>query len=569
MLKKTKLILFFHVFGLLFFSKIVYSQQIIIPRDADTSRLRPPTLPLPSTPKFDLRIESPEKSPVAKAVDDIEFKVNNIKIEGADYYPRKEVFELFEKLIGKKISLEDLRNSVSNLENKYRSDGFFLVRVLIPPQEVTDGIFTIKVVEGYIDAAFAEGGTGAAQKKIESLVSKVVGKKPIDLITLERVLLLLNDLPGISGSGVLRQGDKIGASELIISLNNIPPKSFSMSINNGASKTMGLLSTNFNATLNNPFEHLASTLGFGLSASVKNNNLRAWNSSYAQSFGNNGAIFSFSGLVADAEPKGSLKALGIISKSYSLAPRIRYPLKRGRQESYYFELGLTSGKSKTTLQSSSITIDKSTVADMAFSITNDVWLGGSTQLNISAFHGLDWFGSYDKKTAVPSVANFKQKFTKFKFSVNHTQPIATNVLTLKANLQAQWTDNKLLAGEQISFGGTLIGKGYDGGAVAGDKGFGLSFELSKNFASKPIPFLSNANLELYAFIDYAEAYILADSVSSVLASNSYLGSHGFGVRINDAAGLSIDFMAAEARNTFPSADARGNPRYILSLTQSF
>ena len=53
-----------------FFSNVSYG-QILLPGDADTSRLRPPRLPLPTTPKFDLRIESPEKSPVPKAVDDI------------------------------------------------------------------------------------------------------------------------------------------------------------------------------------------------------------------------------------------------------------------------------------------------------------------------------------------------------------------------------------------------------------------------------------------------------------------------------------------------------------------
>jgi hemolysin activation/secretion protein len=142
-------------------------------------------------------------------------------------------------------------------------------------------------------------------------------------------------------------------------------------------------------------------------------------------------------------------------------------------------------------------------------------------------------------------------------------------LTFKANIQAQWTDNKLLAGEQISFGGPSIGRGYDGGAIAGDKGFGLSFEITKNFDKNPLPFLKKMNFEMYTFIDYAETYILADRISSVSSTNSYLGSHGFGFRTNNTSGLSIDFMVAEARNTFPSADARGNPRYILSLTKSF
>ncbi|OUW06423.1 MAG: hypothetical protein CBD16_00220, partial [Betaproteobacteria bacterium TMED156] len=367
----------------------------------------------------------------------------------------------------------------------------------------------------------------------------------------------------------LRQGDKIGSSELIITLNNLPPKTFSVTVNNSASKTMGLLSTNLNSTINNPFKSVASTLGIGLSASIKNNNLRAYNTSYSQAIGNSGAIFSFAGLIADAEPKGSLKPLAIVSKSYSLAPRIRFQIARGRLESKYLEFGLTKGKSKTTLQSNAITIDKSTVADIGFSISNDIWFNGNTKLNFSLFHGLDIFGSFDKTASSPSVANFEQEFVKFKFTASHTYLLDRFNLTLKFNLQSQYTNDKLLAGEQISFGGLLIGRGYDGGAIAGDKGFGISFELTKKIEKNPLPILKKVNIEIYGFIDYAETQILADILSNVESSNNFLGSHGIGMRLSSSEGLSIDLMAAEARNTFPSADARNNPRYILSITHSF
>ena len=108
----------------LFFIDYGYSQSLQIPRDADTSRLRPPKLPLPSTPKFDLRIEAPEKAPVAKAVDEIDFLIKGIEIEGATYYQMDEIIIPFNKLIGKKISLDELRQSVQKLEDRYRADGF-------------------------------------------------------------------------------------------------------------------------------------------------------------------------------------------------------------------------------------------------------------------------------------------------------------------------------------------------------------------------------------------------------------------------------------------------------------
>ena len=145
--------IFLYVVANFFFGNVAYS-QVPLPGDADTSRLRPPRLPLPTTPKFDLRIESPEKSPVPKAVDDITFEVKAIDLEGAEYYAKNEIDEIFAPLIGKKISLDALRKATERLEKKYKDDDFFLVRVIIPPQEVENGVFKVKVIEGYINNVF-------------------------------------------------------------------------------------------------------------------------------------------------------------------------------------------------------------------------------------------------------------------------------------------------------------------------------------------------------------------------------------------------------------------------------
>tara|TARA_B100000963_G_C22624377_1_gene671583 strand:- start:1147 stop:2868 length:1722 start_codon:yes stop_codon:yes gene_type:complete len=572
---KLKLIYFFCILLNFFFGTSSYS-QVLLPGDADTSRLRPPRLPLPATPKFDLRIESPERSPVPKAVDDITFEVKGIDVDGAEYYPKSEIDKIFSNLIEKKISLSELREATEILEKKYKDDNFFLVRVLIPPQEVEDGIFKIKVIEGYINKVFIDGGKKNSRKKILSIIKKLENKKPIDLPALERALLLLNDLPGISGNGVLRQGSEVGSSELLVTINPPPPTSYLLTLNNGASKTMGQYSTNINATYNNP--DYPSSVSMGFSSALKNDDdqlfnpiLKAFNGTYSTSLGDDGLIFSLGALFANAKPQGSLKSLGILSKSYSVAPRLRYPVKRSRNESYYIEGGLNVARSETFLLDSSTTKDKLTVADLVFSVTNDIWFGGRTQLNFTVAQGLDLFGSRGESTSLPgpSVSNFKQTFSKYKFTGNHTLPIKKINGSLKLNAQAQWTNDKLLAGEQITFGGPAIGRGYDGGVIAGDKGFGLSVELSKRLTKKTMLGIDLINFELFVFIDYAEARILSEPISGILAKNSYMGSHGIGARLSEKSGLMFDLTIARARNEKPSQDARRNPRVIMSLTKPF
>ena len=204
-------------------------------------------------------------------------------------------------------------------------------------------------------------------------------------------------------------------------------------------------------------------------------------------------------------------------------------------------------------------------------MTNDTWFGGSTQLNFTVAQGLDLFGSRGESTKSPgpSIANFKQTFLKYKFNGNHTLPIKKINSKLKISGQTQWTNDKLLAGEQITFGGPSIGRGYDGGVIAGDKGFGLSMEISKKIPKKSILNINLSNFELFGFIDYAEAKILKEPISGTLEKSSYIGSHGIGARLSEKSGLMLDLMIARARNEKPSQDARRNPRVILSLTKPF
>ncbi|MFZ9759622.1 MAG: POTRA domain-containing protein, partial [Burkholderiaceae bacterium] len=322
------------------------AQTLRLPGDADTSRIRPPSLPLPATPSFDLRIESPERSAIPKAVDEIDFEVKAIRIDGVTAYSMEEVNAIFEPLQGKRITLDALRQATEALENRYRRDGYFLVRVLIPPQRVADGTFRVQVIEGYIENAFTQGGSAIAQERVQAIIQGVVGKKPIDLQSLERVLLLLNDLPGLSGSGVLRQGQAMGASELVVTLNDLPPTGLSLNLNNSASRVMGIYGLSLNANFNNPLEGSLGQASLGYSTSLNQERLKAFSARYALPTGSTGMITSFGVLRAVAKPAGILRDFDLTSESTSINARVRNPSLRTRDASVYLEAGITLNKTK-------------------------------------------------------------------------------------------------------------------------------------------------------------------------------------------------------------------------------
>ena len=533
--------------------------------DADTSRLRVAPLPLPGLPNFDLKIETPEKAPVSKAVDEIEFTIKQIKVEGVTQYPPEQIKKIFSPLEGKRVSLEALRKAADQLESRYRADGFFLVRVFVPPQQVKDGLFSIRVVEGYIEAAFAEGGTDAAQQLVERLLAPVVGKKPIDLQSLEKALLILNDIPGVRAAGVLRQGSALGASELVVSLVEPPKVSSLFSVNNSLSRTLGEWNTNLNVNINNPSATRPGQLSLGLSTSVLNEYLRAVTVRYSTFVGDQGMVISMGGLAASAKLGASL--VGIESNSYSYGPRVRYPLKRSRGLSLFVDGGLTLNHSRTTSDGSELIADSSTVADVSLAAVDLGRLNGNTEATVGLSQGLDALGSISTNAAAPSVSGFSQRFTKLKYSASRLQGLPQD-FSLQMNLQGQWSSDTLLSGEQILFGGSTLGRAYDSGAVAGDSGFGLLMELRKDMpAEKFIPRLVDGKVQFFIFTDYAEARLnLNPNRSETTAS---LRSHGAGLRYRDMTGLVVEAMVAESQRFISSTDPKSDPRMLFSVMKPF
>jgi hemolysin activation/secretion protein len=533
--------------------------------DADTSRLRVAPLPLPGLPNFDLKIETPEKAPVSKAVDEIEFTIKEIKVEGVTQYPPEQIKKIFAPLEGKRVSLEALRKAADQLESRYRADGFFLVRVFVPPQQVKDGLFSLRVVEGYIEAAFTEGGTDATQQLVERLLAPVIGKKPIDLQSLEQALLILNDIPGVRVAGLLRQGSALGASELVVSLVDPPKVSSLFSMNNSLSRVLGEWNTNLNVNISNPLPTRPGVLSLGLSTSALNDYLRAVTVRYSTFVGDQGMVVSMGGLAASAKLGASL--VGIESNSYSLGPRVRYPLKRSRGVSLFIDSGLTLNHSRTTSEGLEIIADSSTVADVSLAAVDLGRFNGNTEATVGISQGLDALGSISTNAAAPSVSGFSQRFTKLKYSASRLQGLPQD-FSLQFNFLGQWSSDTLLSGEQVLFGGSTLGRAYDSGAVAGDSGFGLLMELRKDMpAEKFIPRLANGKIQFFVFTDYAEARLnLNPNRPETTAS---LRSHGAGLRYRDMTGLMVEATIAESQRFISSTDPKSDPRMLFSVMKPF
>ena len=527
-----------------------------LPSQSDISRARV-GLPAPDTGGFDLHIQAPEKSAVPKAVDSIEFRLTRIVVVGATVLPKAEVDGYFAKLANSTTNLEAVRVAAAALEQHYRQRGYFLTRVFVPPQRLEGNALTVRVVEGYIDSIEVVGMDAGSQRAIRAILAPLLRKKPIDLASVERRLLILNDLPGITATGVLKQGGQLGASTLVVSLSQ-PRASYQASVSNTNSRLLGPWVYAVNANLNRPIG-LPGALSLGVSASGPG--LVASDSGsarYSVKLGNSGLIGSLGVLVARAAPAGSLKPLDIGNDLLSFSARFRYPLIRSRVQSLFLEGGVSINRSSTTILGQQLVDDRTTDGDIALLYQNG-FFNGSTSASIDLFHGLPVFGASSAGAALPSVRNFDPNFTRIVYQAQRVQRLPAHFSALVA-VQGQYANVKLLSGELVAFGGPAIGRGFDPSTITGDRGFGGVGEIRYDLAVGK-PWLTS--VQFYGFVDGARTTTLgSDTVPAVTQS---LQSAGGGFRLFQRFGT-VDVQAAKAFHRFSGADQRPDPRVLLTAT---
>ena len=136
---------------------------------------------------------------MGRAVDTVTFTLKDLKITGAKTLPEESFRPLYARLIGQTVKLSNILDVADGIEKMYRDKGYILVRAYVPPQRVRDGVFTINVVEGKIAHVTVQGGTPATQDQIKQYLQPSLDRAPLPLASMERSLLLSNDLPGIAG----------------------------------------------------------------------------------------------------------------------------------------------------------------------------------------------------------------------------------------------------------------------------------------------------------------------------------------------------------------------------------
>ncbi|MEI7455320.1 MAG: ShlB/FhaC/HecB family hemolysin secretion/activation protein [Nitrosomonadales bacterium] len=194
--------------------------------------------------------------------------VKTFKFSGNTLLSEAALQKIIAPYLNHPLDFTQLQDAVAAVAAAYRDAGW-IVRAYLPQQEIEEGVVSIDIIEAVFGGARFEG-VPATRLSSETISRYVNAAQPAGTLlsahAIDRILLLLSDIPGVSVTGSLSEGQALGQTDLILNTVDQPLFSGNAGMDNAGSRATGNqhLSANFN--LNSPLA-LGDQLGANLMAS--------------------------------------------------------------------------------------------------------------------------------------------------------------------------------------------------------------------------------------------------------------------------------------------------------------
>lgn len=429
-----------------------------------------PTLQPPAVDQ-EVRIEKPEAAPPSGGASAL---IRSVEVTGNTLIPTEVLVSSLGKVAGQTFDFAALTGLASRISNRYQAAGYPFVRAYLPPQDLSTGVLKIRVVEGRY-GKIATGGTSPYADDAQKFLFPLESGAMIESAPLERVSLILSDLPGISTTPIIRPGQEVGTGDLLVRVESGKPWGMDVGIDNYGNRYTGRNQANINADINSPF-----MLGDQITLKGLYTDEQMWfgNLGYSLPLGAAGMRGQFAytrTYYMLAKDFSDLDASGTADVFYG---GISYPFVRSQA----LNLSMNAGLQHKILDDKQDAVDfhsrkHSTSLPLAlnFDLRDTVAGGGITYGAFTYTHGnLDLDSAaeaIDKVTAKTSGS-----FDKANLDVARLQSVISK-LTFSARVSAQWAGNNLDSSEKFGLGGVNGVRAYPSGEAYGDEGWLAQLEL--------------------------------------------------------------------------------------------
>lgn len=426
-------------------------------RDIEQRKLREQPLPV-----FTRRNEPVKELPPLDETKSV--LVSEIVFEGNESLSSDFLQNQISDRLGEQMDFARLKAVADRVGEIYQAEGMW-AKAILPPQSLENGRLVVHVYEGRLGQVIVEKNIAPDEvlRLSEDSAIKYVtdGQDPeatFDIIKFEEAVKNLNAVPGIQASAVLRAGDVVGNTDVVMNLANTSPATGSFSFDGNGGRATGYNQATASISLDGPFKRGDQITAMAMrSTGLQVNSLGV------------SLPVGFDGTRAGLNvTKVNLPELG--SKTGSYAANVSRPFVQ--------RADLTvNGSATLTRKDTPQEVTADVLALNSVISWPDQFLGLDSVNSVNLTGTAGWF--YPKTNLEASTNGL---YSKFGFKLNQSLTL-NSTDQLVTTLMGQMAFNNLDAGEKFGIAGSVGVRAYPGGELSGDHGYFFSTQYQRQFGS--------------------------------------------------------------------------------------
>lgn len=508
-------------------------------------------------------------------------KIGTIHVENLDPDFISGAEAIIAPLRGTQRKVADVYDAAAKIQKLYSDAGFFLTRVIIPPQHVKDGgDIAFKVVEGFIADVNADALAPQIRARVAAYFKSLKNQPRLKLQVFDRRLRLAAGTNGIR----LKTNLKPAKQPLGVTLTltgNYDPLSAQITMDNSLPASLGSMEVIASGVINSP-------LGFGdqLYASVTGSPLngglspksprRVLAAGLNVPLGDDGLTGNLEYTWSNTTPIPTAGGFATSSQYRRITAKLSYPVFLDQSSSLVARLAFDDIDEDNQATGFNYTLYHDHLSVLRAGVDyNRAFLGGvqlTSSFDLSqGLDGLGARGSGDARTGDPiSQAGASDRFTKIQGRFHLVQALP-NRMILDVSGRGQYAaTGTMMNSEKFVLGGPSDLSGSDSGIMSGDSGWSIRAELQFDVPeSDKLPGLV---VRPYMFASRGTVYIANPTAAESAVDGET--DIGLGIRgrmeVAERDSKQVELLLEAARSMADNpAERPGNWRFNVSLGMKF
>jgi hemolysin activation/secretion protein len=448
-----------------------------------------------------------------------------------------------------------------------RQDGW-IATLQIPPQTIEDGVIRMGVVTARITEVRVRGEVGRNREVLSKAIEQMKAIDPLNQKDIERILLVVGDVPGLNIRMALRPEGKVVGNvigELEFNYDNF---GIVANVQNLQSRAIGRYITYLRTEFYG-LTGMADLSYLGISVSPEFKEQVFGQVGHEFQVGNSGTRIGGNFVYVKSRPDlGNLK---LITDTYIGSITAKHPLRRSTGSNLSVYGGLEWVDQDTTVGgifgNAPLSSDSLRIASLGLQGNiGEQYVSGRNKwlltANLEGRQGFSLLGASEK--AVNSNPPFPSRFdgdsgaTVVRLDATATYQL-NRIFGVYGEVRGQWSSAPLLNYEEFSVGNLSIGRGYDPGVTSGDKAAAFRGEVRVD-----LPVARSFTSEAFGFYDH----VFIDNLDlNATERNRTLRSTGGGMRLGIPGKVTFEATYAHPMDRALSLDTqKPTDRFLLTVS---